>query len=309
MHGTPRTLSFQLANPRDFHRIYGLDQIQAFPCHNEMIIGQLEKFDVSLFLEIIETYLQADEVERALWVIDNLPSRYRVNPPKAILDMKKAILAAMITPHGYLTSPLDMGGIATLTDDLCEKFIHENLRGILLYKEVKRYNEKGRKPHLIDVGPGEYFVPVGLKKMGCEFSYFPVSADQRAKEMAYPLFKDLVQEKPQEGQPIIFAALEIIEHLAYPQDLVIEAAKYSYGFPIERVHLSTPMFCYNGKQKDWKKPFGLPHLRTYAPFEFINIGQKLFPEYHIELFASFIMSLRCSVNGTEDSEPLVVSDP
>jgi hypothetical protein len=263
------------------------------------MIGQVQSFDENVAVKFIEMLVEGDEVERALWVLDNLPAFYRDNPPFKLARLRQDILGALCTPHAYLSSGLD----AEVKPQDCEHLLNTMLRGILVQREVARYNRRGLVPHIVDVGPGEYFVPIGLQAKGFRFTYWDVAFDQNTQRAAHPILKEVRQERAQEDQPLIFLALEIIEHLPSPTDLVTEALRHCGRWP-DRAHLSTPYYTYDGSKKDWRKPCGLPHLRAYTAKEFAAVVEKLFPNYKFELFPSQIMSLRGQRFDKIDPDPI-----
>jgi hypothetical protein len=230
-------------------------------------------FSENLFADMVEVYVQADEPERGLWVLDNLPSWYRDNPPPRLKKLKKEILSALITPRGYMQSNLDdhvrVGEAAKYT-------LEGLLRGKLIIEAVKKQNEKGITPHVIDMGPGEYFIPNGLKELGCSFTYEDIGMDQCTRAAT----QDLVRTKATH-EYTIFVANELIEHLASPLDMAIEA--HTHSNRLDEIHLSTPLYTFDTQYKEWRKPNGLPHLRTYTPTEFIAAAVSVFPGYAWEL--------------------------
>lgn len=246
-------------------------------------------FDPIACQAYVESLVNLDEVERALLVLDNVPAYYRDNVPPNLAKLKAEILASLCTTHAYMVSALD----TDLDPAVSPLWIDQTVRGQLVYREVKQYNEKGKVPHIIDVGPGEYHLPIGLKAKGCKFSYESIGVDEKAKAQAQPYLQDLKLDKTEStwDRPIIFVALEIIEHLPSTQDLVIECLRYAQRWP-ERIHLSTPCYTYDTKPKHWRKPCGLPHLRAYTPHEFSQEAHRLFPGYRWEHYPAQLTSLR-----------------
>lgn len=236
-------------------------------------------FSENLFSDVVEIYVQADEPERALWILNNLPSFHRDNIPPKLLQLKKDIISALITPRGYMQSNLDshvrIGEAATGT-------LEGLLRGKLIIEAVKAQNAKGVTPHVIDMGPGEYFIPYGLKELSCLFTYEDIGMDQCTRAAT----QDLVRTHA----PLvytIFVANELIEHLSSPMDMAIEANTHSQR--LDEIHLSTPLYTFDVEHKDWRKPNGLPHLRTYSPMEFIAESSKVFPGFAWELKSDGIL--------------------
>lgn len=247
-------------------------------------------FDVTLCEKYVESLIQHDEVERALMVLDNLPALLRDRPPMSLVKLRTDIVAALITTHAYMNSGLD----SNVREDSAVANLQYNVRGQMAEAEVRKYNAAGVTPHLVDVGPGEYWIPLGLKKLGLQFTYWDVAVDTNTQAVAHPLLKDYrfpKEKRTHLKQPQIFLALEIIEHLPQPLDLATECLRHCGEWP-ERIHLSTPMYCYDPSPKDWRKPCGLPHLRAYTPHEFHETAKRVFPGYEWQMYADRILSLR-----------------
>lgn len=258
-----------------------------------------EIFNPELCAAYVESLVQLDEVERALLVLDNLPAYYRDNPPLILAKLRNQIISSLCTTHTYMVSNFDQ----VIDVEVSKIWMKTQIRGILLEKEVSRYNEQGISPHIVDVGPGEYLAPVGLKHLGYQFTYQPIAVDGKAFKLAEEHIKE-VYASGVTDRPGIFLGLEIIEHLPSPQDLAVECLRYFGSFP-ERVHFSTPRYTFDIKPKDWRKPGGLPHLRAYTPNEFINTVSKLFPRYNWEMYPSQLTSLRGVRSDTMDAGQLL----
>lgn len=235
--------------------------------------------------------IRFDEVERALVVLNQVPAFYRDHQLLDVERLKADIRKALITPHAYMTADLDQN----VTVEQAKLNLSSLLRGRILQAEMN--NLKDTKPHIVDVGPGEYWVPIGLAEQGHSFTYQPVAMDEKARKAAHPFIGHLM-EAPKNGAPTIYVAHEIIEHLPSTQDLVIEALRYCDGWP-DYVHLSTPLYTFDVQDKHWNKPCGLPHLRAYTTKEFVLEAQTLFPGYNWEYRSDAIQSLRGYRSGNE----------
>lgn len=253
-----------------------------------MKYGQVESFNPFLVETYVNCLLHADETERALLVLDNLPAFYRDNMPPNLKKLRDDIVRARITPHGYLDCDYD----SEVTLEKATGNISLS-RFQFVQDDVERFNKADKHPHIVDCGPGEYVIPIGLKSKGLQFTYEPLSMDQKARAKFDDLNStDVIYDNAADKtSPYIFCALEIIEHLPDPLDLATEALSHYTGSP-DVIHMSTPLYTYDGRIKEWNKVGGLPHLRAYTPNEFFMTANKIFPGYKWDLFPGQIISLR-----------------
>lgn len=254
-------------------------------------------FNEDLCVQYVETLVRNDEVERALLVLDNVPAFYRQAPTPKLVQIREEIQKARYTAATYVNSELD----AAVDKESALVIFQSQLRWRLLGEEVKRCNDRGVVPHIVDVGPGTYVLPYGLEALGLDFTYWDVGINAKAQELT----KDLPRERPLTDTGLtyyIFAGLEIIEHLPDPSELVVEALRHCFHWP-ERIHLSTPLFTFDTDHSDWRTA-GLPHLRAYTPAEFYNEANRLFPGYQWDLISDRIMSLRGQRKDVVDPIPL-----
>lgn len=229
--------------------------------------------------------IRFDEIERALQLLELVPAIYRDQPIPEIEALKTQIRAALITPHAYLTSGLD----SDVTVDKAKANIQGLLRGQIVIKEMQGNDWV----HIVDMGPGEYWLPIGLDALGFRFTYWPLAFDQSAQKAAAKLLGTWVRSDTEPDRKTLFCCHEVIEHLPSTQDITIEALRHCGGWP-DFVHLSTPLYTYDCSHtfEQWNKPCGLPHLRAYTPREFLREADKLFPGYNWEYATDAIQSLR-----------------
>ena len=246
-----------------------------------MAIGEVTGFSTKPFIEAAELLARADEPERALQLLENLPAYYRDNTPPEVLEMRQAIMGSLLTPHAYASVDFDAEVGRDVMDHL--------LRGRMVKKLVGELNDAGRNPHIVEMGPGEYWLPIGLHKRGYRFSYFDISLLQRTGKQAREYGSFNWDAQPFENYAKVFVAFELIEHLADPREIAVECARHCSN--PDYVFLSTPLYTYDTKA-DWRKLNGQPHLRAYTPREFINTACEIFPGYNWELEADQIMVLK-----------------
>lgn len=247
--------------------------------------GLVDSFTVKPYLELAEMLCEADEVESALKVLDLLPGVHRDYIPEEISNLKAEITSRIFTTIDYM----DNDGDCNVDHEKAVSHCNNMVRGKLMVDSVKAYNEQGKAPHIVDVGPGDYWLPMGLAKMGLKFTYEPLKLHEKAYKMAFDHIYKHVAKGISIGQPYIFSALEVIEHMLDTKELLIQATKYGSGRPDE-IHISTPCYTYDGRKKDWRKD-RLPHLRTYTPRELIQTSSSLFPGYDWKLYMSQPLSI------------------
>lgn len=252
--------------------------------------GEIESFSVQPFVEAALMLARADEPERALSVLSSLPAFYRDHVPREIKLLREEILYSLVTPHAYMSVDMD----ATVDMDHASIVLEKTPRGVIAEKLIASLNEAGSKPHIVEMGPGEYWLPMGLTNKGYQFTYHDISLLRRTGLQAVAHFNDhLFSGPPKESEPYVFVAYELIEHLANPTELAIEALRHSWGRMPDHVLLSTPLYCYDGSAtKDWDKKNGQPHLRSYTPQEFLLEANKVFPLYNWEITMEQIMVLK-----------------
>lgn len=263
-------------------------------------IMENELFKAQQVIDYAQMLANHDEVERAIWVLDNVPAKYRETKPKELLDYRAKLVASMTTPHAYMTSEFD-GDLAPFVE-IAKDLMTFTVRTKLIMEEVKKYNAQGLEPHIVDIGPGEYIIPFGLYKNDCKFTYWDVGLDRKTQSQAYPLLAELgIRKDVRNHSPTIVIANEIIEHLHNPLDLAIDALRWTDVWP-DRIHLSTPLFSFDVNDKSVLTRGKTQHLRAYTPQEFMMEAMRIFPNYTWQLYANTIMSLRGMRSDKIDSD-------
>lgn len=255
---------------------------------------KLESFNLRAFLDCANELVRADEVERALWVLDNLPAYYRDFVPGEVIDLKNEILKRIGTPSSYKRNQSDLN---VASDNF--KTVEDSLRSRLIRTEVKLMNDEGLMPHIIDYGPGEYWLPIMLKHYGLKFTYQPIYLHDEAFKKALPLFRDAyLPSFDGKDRPVVYVACEIIEHLWNEEDILAEMLGNHGNCDV--VHISTPKYTFDTSTFDWKtyrKDLG--HLRAYTPSEFTAKVTEMFKWYHPMFYDHTIMHMRLTYAGTK----------
>lgn len=242
--------------------------------------GPIENFRLDAFLTAINELIRCDETIRALWLLDNLPAYYRDNKPPEIIDLKNELLKRIATPRFYANGDFDC---QIDPDDKCG--MKNTLRGFLIRQDVKHLNDRGLIPHIYDLGPGPYHLPIILKNDGLKFTYKSIELNNKSLEFAMPYIGDFIKE-PTDEQIKIFVATELIEHL--PREEEIKTEMLTECWLADIVHVSTPRYTFDVRDIDWRtKDIG--HLRCYTPDEMVSLMKKIFPEYDGLYFNSMIL--------------------
>ena len=255
-------------------------------------------FKLKSFLDVVNDYIRLDETERALWLLDNLPSYYRDYPPKEVVSLKNDLLKHIATPRLYSTGDFDC------RIDLENKNnMDKTLRGILIIKDVKHFNEQNITPHIVDYGPGEYWLPLVLKSHNMKFTYDPIGLNEKAFNTVKPHIENFLS-KDFKDRPVIYVATEIIEHLHHQEELKTEML-FNCGLA-DIVHVSTPKYCFDNRDIDWRlnKP-EIGHLRTYTPKDFVNVVSYMFKEYSGTFYDSLILHSRLICSESKHLDKIV----
>ena len=261
-----------------------------------MDVGAIENFDVSMWTKLANFLTAYDEPLMALEILNKLPAYYRDNVPAEIIELKTKIRKNLATPTFYANNIEH----AIATPEESVSFIQGTLRGKLVFEEVKGLNDKGFYPHIFELAPGPYCLPIGLKRLGLSFSYNAKSLNPETMGLARAELGSMWSDRPPStSQKNIFIAFEIIEHLHYPEDIAAEY--YRYGMKADFIHLSTPLYTFDGRASsiNWEDK-DLGHLRTYTPDEFVKSVLPMFPnDFSWQLHKAPVMHLRGERNGNK----------
>lgn len=257
----------------------------------ENAAGRLACFEDNLdaLLRYAEVLIASDEIEKAEWLLTRgMPGFYRDHPPKQVEALKKKLYGFLMDVADYAKAPDD---IRLVNPEFAKSNIDYLLRGRLMRDSMKALNEKGIVPHIHEMGPGEYWLPIGLKEHGFKFTYSCSFLSLKAFQKAYEHMRDFLVDEAPKDAPQIFVACEIIEHLRDENEIPHCMIKAGLD-PIE-IHLSTPYYTYGPGIPDWdseaKRGFG-GHLRTYTPTEFLMTASRLFPRYQWHYYGDVVQS-------------------
>jgi hypothetical protein len=139
------------------------------------------------------------------------------------------------------------------------------LRACVVERWVREKNEAGEFPFIMELAPGGFWLAEGLRHRECDFSYKSIGLDPGDWKGA--------ASQGEAGQPTLFCAFEIIEHLANEQEIYQNYLKFNREADV--VMLSTPLYTCAGVAKDWRGA-ALGHLRTYTVGEFHEVASRMF---------------------------------
>jgi len=258
-----------------FEHKYSFDTFDQNTAENK---GRSRVFNLDVYLQAVDMMINSEEIAFAFKMLNQLPGWYRDNEPKEVTEMRKALYRQLYTNKDYAknTSYKFLNG--------AQEFDLAWPRSHAILEIVQGYNNAQIKPHIFDLGAGNFYLPLGLKERGCDFTYKSVDlSDDRLDEI-----KQKVDWQENATSPTIFVACEIIEHLWNPEDLTHYAAQLE-SEP-EWIILSTPKYNFAGSMPNWETR-ELGHIKTFTPKDFNMEAQRLFPKYDFKYCEGHVMVL------------------
>lgn len=242
----------------------------SFDVNDTKNCGRPIYFSLPHFISTIEMLIASDEIQTALFLLDNPPAWYRDNYPKELKEIKSALWRQIMTPIDY-ANDADEANYDEFSSLTYIETIASYPRGKLTVDLVHAINNDGKSAHLYELSPGFFWLPQGLKQKGCKFTYEFKTMNQASAERNAP--KDIAT-KPEDGAEHVFIAYEIIEHLWHPEDIYHEFERAGGSDRFRHVMLSTPVGCCGNGLPDWRNR-QLGHIRTYTCQEFYDFAMKL----------------------------------
>lgn len=251
----------------------------------------LDFWDSKPFLDAANILVGADEPLRALKLLELVPGYYRDNCPAELKSLREEILAALATPPFYQSEDRI---VLPKTEDVMID-VEVLLRWKVIKNDVEQYNKMGIVPHIVDLGPGSYWLPIGLQGHKCLFTYQDISLNPISRPLIKEHLGDKYFDQIPKDRPVIFIACEIIEHLHHEEDICTEI--YKLGYRPNIVHISTPKHTFDTRAErvNWKLYGTLGHLRTYTPAEFMLTVGRLFPGYKVTFYDHQILHARAEL--------------
>ena len=259
----------------------------------QSLSGPMKNENIQCFLDCAEELLRADETERALWLLDNMPAYRRDNPPAEVVTLKNEIMSQIATASFYATDK----GCELVAHPEIHKIMKNSLRGDILVKEMKHLNSSGHSPIFVDLAPGEYAFVRLLIYEKIKFKYIPVWVNGPSYNHYLKDFESTLDDSLTPNEPKVFFACEIIEHL-HKEDELRHNMNRSCGIA-DIIHISTPKHTFDTNCLDWRFKGPLGHLRAYCPSEFYRIVERLFPEYELTFFDHQPMHIRGVLKTTK----------
>lgn len=245
--------------------------------------GYPHKFNPELYCDAVEQMIEADELERAFWMLDNMPGYYRENPYDRAVKMKSTLYQRIVTVKDYIEDK-DECDDAKTREIIDSTFTYP--RFDVIHDEIIGLNNKGIVPFITELGPANFWLPKMLQSSGADFTYKPISINKEATRKFY-------SENEINGRSLpykIFVCFEVIEHLWNPNDIVHFYHKEQIDF--DMIFLSTPHNTLLGGSLEPWHTRGLGHLRTYTQQEFLEFAFKSFPGREWEMTPSQMMVLK-----------------
>jgi len=227
--------------------------------------GKPAHFDVEIAQKFLQMNVDSDNVVNALKMAEMLPAYYREKQHDWVELWKKNVWAKVATINDYSSGELkEISKENSLTE-------YKAIRFQIVEQLVRHWNDQRRPPFIVDLGPGEYTLPIGLKEAGLEFNYKPIAITNKIPEVALPYIEDVLADKGEFHQPVIFVCFEMIEHLFNPDDVVNYYHRENLN--AEHVVISTPHGALGG---GWKRTNAemIAHVRDWTPKELTEFCYK-----------------------------------
>ncbi len=247
-------------------------------------IGKPLYFNMDAFIKTIVSFIRADEIQTALWLLDNPPGWYRDNMPSELIEIKKKLYQNLYDQIEYATDDEEAECIREFGEAQWDNG-YMFPRAEIISNLIKALDPNAA-PWIFDLGCSHGNLPLGLIRAGFSFSYYGVGMNYRIQQKVKGWIGDHWREKPIEGHPTILYCTEVLEHMMNPHDLVQSA--YKVGVDFDHILLSVPKYTLGGGLENWDTR-RLGHVRTWTPKEFLEFADKSFPGYQWSYFDAFSM--------------------
>lgn len=256
-------------------------------------LGRPIHFSLESYIETIIGFIRADEIQSALWLLDNPPGWYRDNYPPELTKIRNTIYQNTYDQIEYATDDEEA--------DCAREFGEAQWdngymfpRAEVVASLVDKISDEMKIPWIFDLGCSHGNLPLGLIKSKRQFNYYGVGMNHRIQQKVKGWVGERWKEKPVLGQATILYCTEVIEHCFHPEEIVHSAHKLGVSF--DHILLSVPMYTLGGGLPNWDSR-RMGHVRTWTPREFLAFADKAFPGYSWELYQSPSMVIVGKKNG------------
>lgn len=249
--------------------------------------GRPYYFNLDIYCAAIEMMICSDELQSALWMLDNPPAWFRLYYPERLAEMRKTIYRQTYDQHEYSTDDDE----ANCTREFGESQWltgYTYPRAEIIMEELKRLNSEGRTPWIFDLGCSHGNLPLGLLRSGMRFQYLGYALNHRIEKKVKEWVGETWCDRPNPDQEKILFCSEVLEHCMNPHDIVHTAHKI--GVKFDQIILSTPLGCLFQGLPDWRTR-RMGHVRGWTPQEFLDFANKGFPGFEWKLYPEFSMVL------------------
>ncbi len=260
-------------------------QIDDFDPQDIRNLGRPLYFRLDKYIETIEMFIRSDEIQTALWLLDNPPGWHRDNYPPELTEIRNKLYQNTYDQVEYATDNEE----AECTREFGEAQWDNGYmfpRAGIISKIVKEYNDALKVPWIFDLGCSHGNLPLGLLKSGHKFHYRGAGMNHRIIEKVKGWVGDSWRDKPDDGRNTILYCTEVLEHCFSPEEIVHSA--YKVGVEFDLILLSVPKYTLGGGLPDWSTR-RLGHVRTWTPNEFITFANKHWPGYKWSFHDAFSM--------------------
>lgn len=260
-----------------------------FDMNDPRNMGRPIHWDENLHARAIIQMIQADEIQEALRMLENPPAWYRENYPAEFTAIKNKLYQRLYSQIEYASDQEEVD-MAQRHDVAVSQWNGEYCfpRAQIITDAVKKANDNGMAPFIVDLGCSHGNLPLGLKAAGLRFNYLGLAMNQKVIEsLRTAVGNDIWSDWPSEGQEAWLVCTEVLEHCMDPHSLVIDA--YKPGLHYAQMFWSVPYGCLGGGLENWDRRLG--HVRGWTRKEFSEFVDKHFPGYQQTLYMAHSMVL------------------
>lgn len=258
-----------------------------------MEIGKPTHWDDEVALKFLSMLVSCDESLKAQRIMEEMLPEYFIDyPSQALLMWRKSLNEKIITIQDYYKGE---------THDISEEKVLKEYQIVPRYKAIEpiiaHINSQGRTAYICEFGPGQCWLPVGLKYGGFKFKYHPITITGDLFKNGKELISDVLVNKSEFNQPQVFVCMEVIEHLEHLGTI--------YNFycrehlDAEHIVISTPKYTLGG---GWKRDHAemVAHVRTFSPRTLLKFCHRYWPQMQwnlIDVSPEQLMAVGSRINA------------